>query len=154
VPIKNFCEVVPGILYRGSRPSPADIRGELSKMRTIIDLEGDDVSAEEFTSCKGSSISWLWVPISLADIYVDGFPDPLLDYLLDQIEACPKPLYIHCQHGEDRTGLAVAAYRIKHGMSPQAAYDEALKFKYHPHFNAGLNKNFEKLGAKVTDWVI
>lgn len=152
--ITNFAEVVSSVLYRGSRPQVDDFKGQLAQMKSIVDLEGDDVSATEYTSVP-EGVTFFWCPISLPDIYAEGFPAPLVDYALAYIEAAPKPVYVHCQHGEDRTGLLVAAYRIKkQGWAPQQAYQEALRYGYHPHFNAGLNKNFEALGVVITDWVI
>jgi len=41
--------------------------------------------------------------------------------------------FVHCEHGEDRTGLAVGAYRIKveHWTKP-AAYQEMEAPGFHP----------------------
>ena len=155
MPIKNFAEVIPDVLYRGSRPSPEDFKQQLANMKSIINLEGDDVAAAEYQSAASLGMEWIWCPISISDIYAEGFPEPLCNYLLALMKWLPKPLFVHCQHGEDRTGLAVAMFRVEEqGWSPQQAYQEALRYGYHPHFNAGLNKNFEKLGAKISDWVI
>ncbi len=43
---------------------------------------------------------------------------------LDDLELGAHPMLIHCTHGEDRTGLLVALYRVAHGSTPAAAYGE------------------------------
>lgn len=47
---------------------------------------------------------------------------------LDDLEAAPKPTLIHCTHGVDRTGLLVALWRVRHGVSAAAAYAEWLLY--------------------------
>ena len=37
------------------------------------------------------------------------------------------PIFVHCRHGADRTGMMSALYRIKHdGWSKQEAIDEMV----------------------------
>ena len=50
----------------------------------------------------------------------------------------PRPLYLHCRTGADRTGLLVALYRIRHGTSPEAARREMIARGFRPY--AGLTK--------------
>jgi protein tyrosine/serine phosphatase len=43
------------------------------------------------------------------------------------IETLPGPVFIHCQHGCDRTGTVIACYRIKHDKWPtEKAFKEAM----------------------------
>lgn len=51
--------------------------------------------------------------------------------LMADLETAPRPLYIHCLHGEDRTGLAVGLYRVRHGAFPAAAFGEMRAFGFH-----------------------
>jgi protein tyrosine/serine phosphatase len=45
-------------------------------------------------------------------------------------------MYVHCSHGQDRTGLVVGVYRVLHdGLTKDDAYQEML----HNHFHAGLH---------------
>jgi protein tyrosine/serine phosphatase len=42
------------------------------------------------------------------------------------METASKPIFIHCRHGQDRTGLVVACWRIeKYGWINKQALDEA-----------------------------
>jgi len=40
-------------------------------------------------------------------------------------------VYGHCKHGEDRTGSWLAAWRVKNGSFPMAAYGEAVAYGFH-----------------------
>ena len=54
--------------------------------------------------------------------------------ILTVIRDAPKPLLIHCWHGSDRTGCAVAAYRIVfENWSVEAAIAELMKPEYGHH---------------------
>jgi len=53
------------------------------------------------------------------------------------------PILIHCQHGEDRTGLAVGLYRVLvQNVAPKDAYQEMLDHGFHPLL-LGLKDYFE-----------
>jgi len=46
-----------------------------------------------------------------------------------------QPVYVHCLHGQDRTGTMVAIYRIEHdGWTPNRAYQEMLSCGFRPGF--------------------
>jgi len=54
------------------------------------------------------------------------------------------PVYVHCKHGEDRTGLVIGLERVEHEhWAPKEAYAEMLKLGFHPMFE-GLNHYFEE----------
>ncbi len=42
----------------------------------------------------------------------------------------PKPVYVHCRSGQNRTGVNVAAYRVLvQGVAPEVAITEMGKYK-------------------------
>lgn len=51
--------------------------------------------------------------------------------LRQAVEAIRGGTYIHCEHGQDRTGLAVACYRLKEGWSKADAEKEMLACGFH-----------------------
>ena len=47
--------------------------------------------------------------------------------------ALVKPhTFIHCEHGQDRTGLVVGCFRLKQGWTKTDAYAEMLAHEFHP----------------------
>jgi protein-tyrosine phosphatase len=44
-----------------------------------------------------------------------------MDQILDDLERSPKPVFVHCRLGADRTGLVVALYQLRHGASVREA---------------------------------
>jgi protein-tyrosine phosphatase len=118
--VEKVCEGI----YRGPRLSNLDELKFLG-VRTILDLENSTgaVSREEAVA-KELGIEVINIPMSEitrprpADLVkaVEIMEDPEL-----------QPVYVHCLHGRDRTGLAVAAYRVLHdGWSVDRAYREAI----------------------------
>src|SRR5438477_8934705 len=122
--------VSPGI-WRGRRPDTATLK-QLKTMgvRTILDLE-DSSSAikSEKATVKTLGMAFISEPMS-------GFWSPD-DNEVNQIEVIMadqsrRPIFVHCQHGEDRTGLIVGLHRVFHEhWTPAAAYKEMLAKGFH-----------------------
>jgi protein tyrosine/serine phosphatase len=147
-PIANFYEVRPE-LYRGARPQAGGLEELVSfGIKSIVNLQGGDLQSHypswliaklepgelpeniEAERAKASSLNmaYLSTPLdSLEDI------TPAEDLAIDQalqFMANPQnqPVFVHCEHGQDRTGLIVALYEVKYlGMSVEAAHDEMVK---------------------------
>ena len=118
-------------LWRGKRPDAAELQ-KLKGMgvRTIIDLEDDSraVNAER-PIAQRLGMTFISEPMS-------GFWTPS-GAQVDRIEtllANPKlyPMFVHCQHGQDRTGIVIGLHRIEHdGWTPKAATKEMLGMGFH-----------------------
>jgi protein tyrosine/serine phosphatase len=53
-------------------------------------------------------------------------------------------IYVHCKHGQDRTGLVVGLERVlNEKWAPAAAHAEMVRLGFHTSF-LGLNEYFEK----------
>ena len=59
-----------------------------------------------------------------------GRPDEdEVESVLSLLEKLPGPVFVHCQHGCDRTGTIIACYRVKHDKwTNEAALQEAEKY--------------------------
>ncbi len=120
-PIENF-GVVDADLWRGSAPDIAGYRWLYDAgAKTIIDLQTDDLSAR-----IPQGIEYVHLPTSAwhAD-EVD------IQKVVAAIREHPKPVYIHCAQGRDRTGLAVAGYRL----SKDVRLEDVLKDLDQYHIN-------------------
>jgi tyrosine-protein phosphatase SIW14 len=61
-----------------------------------------------------------------------------------------QPVFVHCQHGADRTGMMVAAYRIiDQNWSDDDALKELPAFHFHPVFGE-MKELLKKLDPEAT----
>jgi tyrosine-protein phosphatase SIW14 len=124
--ISDFAEVSPQ-LYRGAQPGRAGIES-LQKMGIgiVVDMRGGRNKSEKAAVQKAGmqyvSISWHC-----------PFPsDKPFAKFLELIEENPdKKIFVHCRLGNDRTGMAVAAYRMaEQGWSADDAMNEMQTFGF------------------------
>jgi Tyrosine phosphatase family len=134
---------VEGGLYRSARPQPSQFEEIRQAFTRILSLEGraeDRKEADELSPVLVLSDS-----ITFADIYFTGITQARLDFILQEIDAALSfgKVLVHCEHGQDRTGLVIAAYRVrKCGWTKEAAMAEALTLGYRKYLNFGLNKTW------------
>lgn len=119
VGLSNFGEVTPK-LYRGGQPG-ADGLKELKKMGVsiVIDMRSSR-SQHEQTAVEQLGMDYVSIP------WHCPFPsDDTFVKFLQVIERNPgKKIFVHCRLGDDRTGMAIASYRMaEQGWSA----DEAMK---------------------------
>lgn len=122
--------VSPGI-WRGRRPDAAELAHlKALGVKTILDLEDSSAAiAAEKPIVARLGMRFISEPMS-------GFWTPN-DKQVDRIEALladprNQPIFVHCQHGQDRTGVIVALHRVFHqGWSPAKAHKEMLDLGFH-----------------------
>ncbi len=129
--IRNFGKINDS-LYRGAQPDAVGIRN-LARLgiRSIINLRmTNDVWKAEAVEARASGITYTNVPLK----GVGRPPHAQVATLLALIESLPAPVFVHCEHGCDRTGTIIACYRIRHGGWPsEAALEEARKYGLSKH---------------------
>jgi protein tyrosine/serine phosphatase len=140
-PIPDFEKVERGI-YRGGAPG-AEGLVFLKKLgiRTILNLDDRKIAnAIELEASKLAGIREFPQPMS-------GFWEPkdasVNAALATLGRADLRPIFIHCEHGQDRTGLVVGLYRVffEH-WQPAHAYREMRQLGFHPEL-IFLNHYFE-----------
>ena len=146
--IVNFGKVNDS-LYRGAQPDALGIRN-LKKLgiKTILNLRlTNDVWQAEEAEASANGITYTNVPMK-------GFGRPTPEQVakaLAIIETLPSPVFVHCQHGCDRTGTIIACYRIRHDQwSNKSALQEARKYGISA-FSRGMRKyilDFGKVSNK------
>ena len=94
-------------IFRGGKPSPADLQilSDVYGVKRIITLDGK-IGSEIAPVVKSLGMEHIIIPI--------GGPEsePLINFLKDAVSTLFKkqPVYVHCRHGSDRTGMAVAIF--------------------------------------------
>jgi protein tyrosine/serine phosphatase len=155
--IPNF-EKVNDSVYRGGRPTAAGM-DQLAALgiKTDIDLQGGDVDSSD--SATNAFMKW-WEPGDRPENIAQekswalsrqiGFvSEPLRsisevtaaeDVEIDQIltmmnDKALQPVFVHCEHGNDRTGMIIALYQVKfENKNPEDAHCEWMA---HGHSGAG-----------------
>jgi protein tyrosine/serine phosphatase len=133
--IRNFGKIDEH-LYRGAQPDAGGI-ANLKKMGVamIINLRmSNELWTTECAEVLSNSILYTNIPLG-------GLGRPTeqdIEQVLALIESAPGPVFVHYEHGCDRTGTIVACYRIKHdGWDAQAALKEADHYGMSP-FERGM----------------
>jgi protein tyrosine/serine phosphatase len=124
--IANFGKIDEGV-YRGAQPGALGITN-LARLgvKSIINLRmPGDVWKDEERLALAHGILYTNLPLAGT-----GRPsDNQVRMALEMIETLPGPVFVHCQHGCDRTGVIIACYRIRHDKwSNEAALQEADRY--------------------------
>jgi len=105
--LSNVGRVAPGI-FRGSQPE-RDGYATLKRLgiRTVIDLR---TTESEKTAVEAAGMKAVAVPIIMSRKGLREKVDRVVALMNDPAN---QPVFVHCRHGQDRTGIVVAAYRMK-----------------------------------------
>jgi protein tyrosine/serine phosphatase len=130
IPITNYSQVTPSI-SRGARPSDAGLKAlAQSGVKTVLNIDNDAQSiAHERKVAAQLGLRFISIPLS-------GFFAPS-DAQTAAVQAKLNdpslyPIFLHCKHGEDRTGLMVGLYRVySQSWSPEDAYEEMIDKGFH-----------------------
>jgi tyrosine-protein phosphatase SIW14 len=122
--IKNFYQVDPEV-FRGAQPTKDGFNYLASiGVKTVINLREDGKrSKTEEKEVTDAGMKYVSVPMT-------GLTAPTqaeIDRILSILEANSGPVFLHCKRGADRTGVAIASYRIDHdGWDNARALKEAM----------------------------
>ncbi len=119
--VPNFHKVDDRI-YRGAQPNAEGFRN-LARLgiKTIIDLRSN--SASEQRTVEAAGMRYVAMPWS-------GYEAPTADQMSRLLvilhDSAAAPVFVHCRRGADRTGTAIACYRVMHDhWDNQKALSEA-----------------------------
>jgi tyrosine-protein phosphatase SIW14 len=115
-------------LYRGAQPLKGGMK-ELAALgiKTVINLRGEDerTRAEE-AEAREAGLRYFSVPLPGLGRPSHEQVNRVLAIINDSQN---WPVFVHCHHGEDRTGTIIAVYRISHdGWSAEEARAEAKRY--------------------------
>jgi len=105
--LDNVGRVESGI-FRGAQPGK-DGYATLKRMgiKTVIDLR---TTANEKKQVEAAGMQAIAVPIVMSRKGLREKVDRVVALMADPAN---QPVFVHCRHGQDRTGIVVAAYRMK-----------------------------------------
>ena len=121
--VHNFHEVNEHV-YRGAQPNKQGFAA-LAKLgvRTVIDLRGEK---SERSVVEGAGMRYVRLAWSGHRAPAEEQVFTVLSLMNDTSD---WPVFVHCRRGADRTGTAVACYRVSHDhWTNQQALDEAKTF--------------------------
>ncbi len=131
-----FAEAIPeyhvvnqGII-RGGRPQKGDLEFlKKQGVRTIINIDDVDTTGER-EEANRLGIRFIGSPMSSFKKPKDEQVDKILAQLQDK---SLMPIFIHCKHGQDRTGMIMGLYRFRvDKWSSKKAYAEMKQYGFHP----------------------
>lgn len=115
-------------IYRGPKPESQTDVYDLARIlgiKTIVNLQRT-FDLNELTATY-------YLNLRFFDFELNSFsPDEgqlrLIDNIID--DESLRPLYVHCTHGRERTGLVIARYRLRNQVPKITgfAYDEMIKY--------------------------
>ncbi len=124
--IPNFAVVEPGI-FRGGQPTDAGWANlRLAGITNVIKLNLSEEGSDDMAITNGMVVNNF--PIDLDDQILGPIKIATVNGALSLIH---KGTFVHCEHGQDRTGLIIAVYRVKSGWSKPKAEAEMLKLGFH-----------------------
>jgi len=133
--VQNF-GFISADVWRGALPTAMGLKSLADLgVKTVIDLREDDESAD-----IPPGVRYVRLPVSMwhADL-VDA------QAVLRTIQASPKPVFIHCLEGRDRTGLAIAVYRLTQGMGVDDVITEMQNFRVNYWWRETMRRRIREL---------
>jgi hypothetical protein len=125
--IPNLHNVTPDF-WRGGRVGSSNDWEQLyiDGCRRVLVLNGD---SDAYARALGLEV--IQCPIT-DDEAQSALRDPTVLDRIDAIIDARRPLFVHCTEGMDRTGIAVARYRVRQcGWTKADAFAEWVKFGSH-----------------------
>lgn len=123
--LANVGRVAPGI-FRGAQPLPEGYATlKAMGIRTVINLRSRHGEAKAVEAAGMRPV----------EIPMNTFEDVDLERVRKAValmaDPANHPVFVHCAHGQDRTGVVVAAYRMDvEGWAQAAAEDEMQAFGF------------------------
>jgi len=141
--LANVGRVAPGVL-RGAQPG-SDGYATLKAMgiKTVIDMR---TSESEQKQVEAAGMRTIAVPIEMSR---KGLKEKVEQVVALMSDPANQPVYVHCRHGQDRTGIVVASYRMKQqGWSLADAEAEMQAFGFNDVW-VNFRKFIRQYGAQL-----
>lgn len=134
---------------RGSQPSEKAmvLLKEYGGVRTILSLRRHpEIIQSEKEAAEKLGMIFINIPMNSVQEQSIEIIEQCLKIISDKSN---QPIYVHCQAGRDRTGLILAAYRIKYD---RWSLDDALKEMFFYGYDPACCSNLERSLVKWNAW--
>jgi tyrosine-protein phosphatase SIW14 len=138
------------VLYRGAQPHIAGMQ-ELKKLgiTTIVDLRGEDPARRDSERRQAESLG-----IRFLSIPVSGWSPPSNDQVAEFLALFRnnpnEKVFVHCQFGDDRTGVFVATYRMAYeGWPATQAMNEMYFFGFNGLWHPSMKSFIRDFPARL-----
>ncbi len=110
--IVRYKELEKGKIWRGGQPKTEDDYLMLKKqgIKTIVNLRWDESVETSKQMARKHGFKFINVPMKATDQPDEKNVNKVLNALRNPNN---QPVFLHCQHGKDRTGLISALYRVE-----------------------------------------
>jgi len=124
--LTNIGRVANGI-FRGAQPKPEGYATlKVMGVRTVINLRTRHGEKE---AVEAAGMRYVEIPMN---VWKNVDPAAVRKALSVMTDPANQPVFVHCQHGKDRTGLVAAVYRMEiDGWSEAEAEAEMEAFGFH-----------------------
>lgn len=127
---ENFAQVNEW-LYRGGDPTKTLMPDlQASQIKTVLSLRHrDSIRKAERDFLDDYGMKLIEVPMTYQSMQEDE-----IARALDAIRQAKRNVYVHCDHGKDRTGIVICAFRvIEERWQWKDARKEMIEMGFHPY---------------------
>ncbi len=150
----NVHEVVPGRVFRGAQPNAASLEKLIAKhkIRTVLNVRGccypDAWYVAEGEVCERLGVQM--IDVSFSAVHLPSKHE--LRQLLETLDRAEYPIFVHCRHGADRTGLVAMAVHLLQGDESFESAHRHLGLRY-GHVAIGKTGTLDRFMALYADWL-
>ena len=131
--------IADGVVYQSAQMPPEALLEVVEDhgIRTVIDLRKDG----PLVAAEGGALAWAGVEHVHLPMSQVPAPETVGAFLQVMDDPANRPVLIHCEHGEGRSVILSALYRIEYeGWTPDEARRAARLFSFRGSFAPGRKK--------------
>ena len=150
----NVHAVVAGKIYRGAQPDAAAINALVRQhgIRTIVNLRGT-CNPQEWYLAEAKAAQDLGLGLEDVNFSAGRWPSRHeIRELVDALDRAEYPIFLHCRHGADRTGMASVIALLLTTDTPHAEARRQLSLRY-GHAPIGRTTVLDRFFELYEDWL-
>jgi len=140
----NFHVVEEGRFYRSAQLSEKELSKKIEEygIKTVVNLRGERPGAAWYEAEKKLCEQ---LGVKFVNITFSSKPSrQCIEELLSVFDNAQYPIYVHCQGGRDRAGLACVVYLVDRAKPVDDAFEHLTGWKYRndPFVNRKIQRDF------------